>query len=362
LVGLDNSDAVRNAIYSAVGRPVNEQNANMETIAPDTKKDALAIQSIAPQSTGVTAPEMPNPVKEQANKMFGQSTFQDLLAAQRQEALKEKTDAVKMQQYHALADAFNAIGKLGGTAVGGAVGGNVADSAPAVDPYKESRGYIQAFEKAKAANDRLKSLDDKMTLLAYEREKIKDARDYESKVRAEERAQKEALLKLDQDWNKEFFLYKANIEKAIAEGNLRLKAQLDAEFAAKQQQYWTDRQSITHRNTTSLYKMQYGDSPKGVPFVFSDGSHKMIPTNFYNAIIDHFIGMQTKSGEYVDEENVLQFMKDNPKLVSDYMVKFGEQAFYKEPIKPDGGSGDEEPAIDPESKWSDHATDGKRRR
>ena len=283
--------------------------------------------------TGLTAPEMPNPLEKERQKRFRPSTFQDMLALMRQDALKEKTDAAKMQKYYALADAFNAIGKLGGSAVGGAIGHNAAESAPAVEPYKESRGYIQAFEKAKEANERLKTLDDKQFALLYDREKTKDARDYEGKVRAEERAYKERLLKLDQAWQKEFYDYKARIEQANTEGNLRLKAQLELELAAKNQEYWKERETISHENNKKLYNIQYGSRntrQTGVPFMFTDGSHKLIPKNYYNAMINHFIG-DTWNGEEVDEDNVIQYMKNNPQLVSDYMATFGETPFYTPP-------------------------------
>ena len=147
--------------------------ANLNVGTPSIPRVAgttSSVQSVTPQTPGVTASEVSNPVKEEAAKRNGPSTFQDLLAAQRQEALKEKTDAAKMQQYYALADVFNSIGKLGGSAVGGAIGGNAGESAPAVDPYKESRGYIAAFEKAKQANDRLKAIDDKAFNLAVKQE------------------------------------------------------------------------------------------------------------------------------------------------------------------------------------------------
>lgn len=76
-------------------------------------------------------------------------TISDLLSSQREAAVKDKTDAGRMQQYYALADVFNALGKMGGAVVGGAVGGNILDSAPMVGEYKESRGYLDAFERAK---------------------------------------------------------------------------------------------------------------------------------------------------------------------------------------------------------------------
>lgn len=317
--------------------------ANLNVGTPSIPRVAgttSGVQSVTPQTTGVTAPEMPNPVKEEAAKKNSPSTFQDLLAAQRQEALKEKTDAAKMQQYYALADVFNSIGKLGGSAVGGAIGGNAGESAPAVDPYKESRGYIAAFEKAKQANDRLKAIDDKEFNLAVKQEE----REYNKRLREADNDFKMKLTQLDQQWQKDFYDYKSKIEQAAAQGNLKLKAQLEAEAQAANQEYWKERAAISQgyqvvlkNMSADMVRTQMGldaDGKKIVktkPFTFNNNTKADIPENLYSEMLNYFAGKGKIGEELVDNENVESVLRNHPELVNGFLRTHG----YGKPVLED---------------------------
>lgn len=273
-----------------------------------------------------TAPEKPK-------------SFADILSERyedmRKAAKREKTDAAKMQKYYALTDALRAIGQLGGTAVGGAIGGDLPDSAPAVDPYKESRGYLDAFERAKKANDRIKELDEKGFSLALRDEQ----RAYDQAMREEDRAYKEKLDALDKQWQKDFYDYRSKIDQAIAQGNMELQAKLREEQEAREQEYWEKRNAITQQHDINMkawseriVNKQMGldanGNPKedGVDFAFYDDNVKptKIPAKRYKEMLAHYASMGKIGDTVVDEENVVSILKSNPQLVKSFLAKYGE--------------------------------------
>lgn len=312
---------------------------------PNVAGTTSGIQSVTPQTTGLTAPEMKNPVAEAAKERIEKRpSFSEMLsnsmAIQRQNAEKEKTDAAKMQQYYALADVFNSIGKLGGSAVGGAIGGNAGESAPAVDPYKESRGYIAAFEKAKAANERLKALDDKAYALAATQEE----REYNKRLRDADNQFKLQLTALDHQWQKDFYDYKAKIEQAATEGNLKLKAELEAKQKEAEQKYWKERAAISQgyqvalkNMSADIVRLQMGlgaDGKKIVktkPFTFNNNTKTDIPENLYPEMLAYFANKGKIGEELVDNENVENVLRNHPELVNGFLRIYG----YGKPVLED---------------------------
>lgn len=304
---------------------------------PNVAGTTSGIQSVTPQTTGLTAPEMKNPVAEAAKERIEKRpSFSEMLsnsmAIQRQNAEKEKTDAAKMQQYYALADVFNSIGKLGGSAVGGAIGGNAGESAPAVDPYKESRGYLAAFEKAKAANERLKALDDKAYALAATQEE----REYNKRLRDADNQFKLQLTALDHQWQKDFYDYKAKIEQAATEGNLKLKAELEAKQKEAEQKYWKERAAISqgyqvalNNMSADIVRLQMGldaDGKKIVktkPFTFNNNTKTDIPETLYPEMLAYFANKGKIGEELVDDENVETVLRNHPELVNGFLRIYG---------------------------------------
>lgn len=273
-----------------------------------------------------TAPEKPKTFAEILSERY---------ADMRKTAEQEKTDAAKMQKYYALTDALRAIGQLGGTAIGGAIGGDLPDSAPAVDPYKESRGYLDAFERAKKANDRIKELDEKGFNLALRDEQ----RAYDQAMREEDRAYKEKLDAIDKQWQKDFYDYRSKIDQAIAQGNLELQAKLREEQEAREQEYWKERNAITQQHDIAMkawseriVNKQMGldanGNPKedGVDFAFYDDNVKptKIPAKRYKEMLAHYASMGKIGDVVVDEENVVSILKSNPQLVKSFLAKYGE--------------------------------------
>lgn len=259
-------------------------------------------------------------------------SFADMLSARlaemKEEAKQEKTDAVKMQKYHALANVLNSIGKLGGAAVGGAIGGNMADSAPNTGEYKRSQGYIDAFERAKKASDRLRDLDNQeYNLLARNEE-----REYNKFVRDAENEYKAQMMQLQREWDMEFFTYKSAIEQANAQQNMELRAKLEAEFAEKQQQ-WKERAMLLQHDLAkkiedykyNIYEQKNEDkkNQKTTPLTFTNKTKVDIPDNIYNELVRFYVDQGNVNGVAVDEENVLRELRKNPNLVNEFLALYG---------------------------------------
>jgi hypothetical protein len=179
-------------------------------------------------------------------------TLSDYLEEQRKSLTKDKTDAVKMQKYYALTDVFNALGKMGGAAAGGAIGGNMLDSAPNVGEYKESRGYLDAFENAKKANERLRALDAQEFQLAYETQKRNDDRAYEAKVREAERAYKTESDRLNREWTAEQNRINREWQKAVADQDFERQSALKKELATMEQNFKKELATMEQN-----FKLQY---------------------------------------------------------------------------------------------------------
>ena len=271
---------------------------------------APTIQTIAPNPVELTTPKVP--------------TLSDILAEQRQKAEQEKTDAAKMQKYYALADAFSALGKMGGAAIGGAIGGNMMDSAPIVGEYKPSRGYLDAIEKTKKANDRLKALDEKEFNLA---------------VRDEERSYKQQIDKLNRDYQKIMVDYKNQIDRANAEQDFARKKELMEEQARVEQEMKEKNLELQHKyemetlglknkyrqseQAGSRANMQFQhDLYNSIPIAFENGTGIKMPKNEYEAMLKFFKGRKI-GGVTIDDKNIDSFISKNPQLVNDFITAIG---------------------------------------
>lgn len=257
-------------------------------------------------------------------------TISDLLSSQREAAVKDKTDAGRMQQYYALADVFNALGKMGGAVVGGAVGGNILDSAPTVGEYKESRGYLDAFERAKQANERLRALDDKAFTLAYNKQEKED-----------ERAYKEKALKLENDYRKQLADYENKLKQAQAQQNYELQKSLqesienlkhehDMALAKLKGDYAINEKNLS-KEIVSMQMGGAGIDPSSLgktitPVIFKDKSMQYIPNYALDAIRTALMGTVVGEGENaieVDKDNVDSIIRDNPEMINEYLIQLG---------------------------------------
>jgi hypothetical protein len=174
------------------------------------------------------------------------SPWEKMMAERRNSYVKEKTDAEKMQRYHALTDVFNAFGKMGGSVVGGAIGGDALVGTSAKE-YQPNRGYLDAIEKAKTANDRIRALDDTAFQLqmnkqlrdeqwAREDKKIAEQREYEAKVR-----------QIEMDFTTE----RDRLQREWAEADFEKRKALEKEMLALQQKYQKELYDIRYENNGS---------------------------------------------------------------------------------------------------------------
>lgn len=257
---------------------------------------------------------------EEANKPL---TLSDLLAEQRKKAEQEKTDAAKMQKYYALTDAFSALGKIGGAAIGGAVGGNAMDSAPAVAEYQPSRGYIDAFERAKQANDRLRAIDDK---------------DFNLALREEDRSYRQQEAKLERGYRKQLAIFESELRAAQAQKDAELELEIKTKIENLNHEHKMALEKLKGDNaieekmwSKAIVDSQMAGKNSGyggiigkdvIPVRFSNRKVVNIPTGYYNEIANSLMGRDI-NGKYIDKSNIRQFIEDNPELINEYLVDYG---------------------------------------
>ena len=274
-------------------------------IPTDALKAKLPTKATAMTETGIASP-----AKAEAKPY----TLSDMLAEQRKTVEKEKTDAVKMQKYYALTDVFNALGKMGGTVIGGAIGGNVMDSAPIIEAYQPNRGYINAFEKAKQANDRIRALDEKSFQLA---------------LRDEDRSYKQQEDKLNREWQKQMTDYKNAIDRANADRDYERSRQLKEDLANLQHQHDMELQRLKNQNRASEQagsranmQFQYDLYNRPIQVAFDDGTAVEVTDNQYKGLFNYLNG-KTIGGKVVNKDSFDTVLRENPKIVNDYLKLFG---------------------------------------
>lgn len=211
-----------------------KEKTNEERIKPLEKIDSSKVLPKAPENKPQDLKKIDEKI-ETYKQMPVLSPWEKMMAERRNSYVKEKTDAEKMQRYHALTDVFNAFGKMGGSVVGGAIGGD-ALVGTSTKEYQPNRGYLDAIETAKTANDRIRALDDTAFQLqankqlrdeqwAREDKKIAEQREYEAKVRQIEMDFQTARDALQREWAVADIERKKEIEIELL--NLQTKAQKD---------------------------------------------------------------------------------------------------------------------------------------
>lgn len=269
-----------------------------------------------------------NPATEAAKEATRPKTLSDYLAEQRANLVKDKTDAVKMQKYYALTDALGALGKMGGAAVGGAIGGNMLDSAPAVGEYQPSRGYIDAFEKAQQANERLRALDDKQFQLAYSKQQRDEERAYAEKKTREDRAYQAEQNRINREFQAEQARLTREWNKAVADGNREAQAKIERDLAVLRHQNdmalqrLKNQGALDEKTAGQAYSKWQADMYNTTPIRFSDGTTIKIPDNYYEAIRRSLINNKVND-KAITKDNVDSFIVNNPALINQYLADWG---------------------------------------
>lgn len=359
IAGIDNSERKpvdATVVSSGVAQSANAPTVEAKTAAtvptqaavqPNTQNTATNVGVTAKANTSNNLPNVAIQPKAQATVQnpIGLSpnagvaiekpkTIADLIAEGYKKVEKEKTDAAKMQKYYALSDAFSALGRMGGAAIGGAIGGDVLGSAPVVPEYKESRGYIDAFERAKKANDRIKELDN----MSYQLALRDEDRKLQKATAEEERAFNLKVLAIKNQYEKDRDLLHRKWQVADNEG----KKALELEIQAKDQQFKKDMAALGHQynieeavvksfgnakpeDTEYIQFMEYKDvtSPKGnatvkIPAKWESLS---VPKDVYDSMMLDFVaqGRKFPDGTAVTKETAESYIRSHPKEVKTYL-------------------------------------------
>lgn len=264
------------------------------------------------------------------NETTTANPWEDIMKERRKGLVKEKTDSEKMQRYHALTDVFNAFGKMGGAAVGGAIGGDALVGASAKE-YQPNRGYLDAIEKAKAANDRIRALDDTGFQFQLNKQLRDEQRDYEDKVRAnqwaredqkiaEQRDYEDKVRQIEMDFKSQETILQRQWEEAMRSKNFEEQAKLEKELLKLSNEY--ESQLIT-------LKSIYGDTGSGSKLkkitvngkeYTIDPSNAVSVSEIYNMIPVPEGGLPYGKATYWDGEIV---GRDNPTL-DEMLVAIGQ--------------------------------------
>lgn len=275
-----------------------------------------------------TRTEKPNnastntPVSEQKTK-----TWEEIMAGRRAEYKQDKTDAVKMQKYYALSDALKSLGQMGGTAIGSAIGGGKAiDNATPVAEYKPSRGYLDAFEKAKNANERLRKLDEVEFQFAYDKKQRDEERAYKAEQDRINREYNAAQAELNRNWQAEQQRINREWQKAVADQDFERQAALKKEILKLEQDYKSEYQRINNEHETAIKQISKDivsiQNNTKVPIGFTNGTGITIPKAYYEDMQEFFIGRDW-NGRKVTESNVKSYIKNNPEEAKAYLDMFG---------------------------------------
>ena len=241
-------------------------------------------------------------------------TLADYIAERRKQIEDEKTSSVKMQKYYALTDALKALADLGGSAVGGAIGGNMLDSAPDVGKYQPNRFYLEALEKSKKANERLRALDEK---------------EYQLALRDEERSYQQQLKKVDRDFQMRLAKYNAELKRAEAEANHERAKELRELMAELQLERETKiatikgKQALAEKQIAKeMVAMQMNGKKKTKSIWFDDGSEVEMDNDDFDALKRSLLGKRI-NGTLVDKNNIDRVISANPSEINSILKLYG---------------------------------------
>ena len=249
------------------------------------------------------------------------SFMENYFAEQRKKTQQEKTDAAKMQSYHALGNVFSTLGKMGGAVAGGAIGGNILDSAPKTGEYQQSKGYVDAFERARQANDRLRALDNQEFQLNYAKQQRDENRAYQENQNKIQMEYREKMAQAERDWRSAENQLTREWNQAVAEKNAEKQAEIQQKLITIRHNY--DMALAKAKGEYELAVAKAKGHGEGIPIRFDNGKGLYVSKTDYDGLKRHFINKNI-NGETISEDDFELFLSKNPKLVNDYMKSFGK--------------------------------------
>jgi hypothetical protein len=216
---------------------------------------------------------------------------------------------------------------MGGTAIGSTIGGGKAfDNATHVAEYKPSRGYLDAFEKAKNANERLRKLDEVEFQFAYDKKQRDEERAYKAEQDRINREYNAAQAELNRNWQAEQQRINREWQKAVADQDFERQAALKKEILKLEQDYKSEYQRINNEHETAIKQISKDivsiQNNTKVPIGFTNGTGITIPKAYYEDMQEFFIGRDW-NGRKVTESNVKSYIKNNPEEAKAYLDMFG---------------------------------------
>lgn len=313
--------------------------------ATDMKPSAGVSNTAVSEVPATTQEQVQTPTDTTNTETPQLSAWEQMMKDRRETLKKDKTDAVKMQKYYGLASALKALGDMGATAIGGAIGGNVLDSAPKVEAYQQSKGYIDAFERAKAANEALRRLDDKEFQLKYADEQKNDeraykakqdeiARNYQAAQRDDERKYNALVRAEERDYKKQMTLLEHELRKAERAENRAEEERIKKEIIKLNQ----DHEERMKKYSVDMVKMQMKgkegeEKPTGRNVLFDDDRVAFIDNDDMQTLRTRYINRKF-GDEMITEENFDAFIASHPEIVEKFLKTTGKDIkFMSAPVE-----------------------------
>lgn len=186
--------------------------------------------------------------------------------------------------------------------------------------YKPNRGYLDAIENAKKANDRLRALDDK---------------GFQFALRDEERSFQQQMAKMNRDFQAKMAELNFQRQEALASNNHERAKELLEMKNKFQKEYMDGVLKLKHKNEMAeknLYKeivevQTGGGRGRKKEIWFDDGSRAEINNEDYEALKKHLIGKRV-GGRLVSKDNVDQIISANPQYVSSLLDTYDSDYYY----------------------------------
>jgi hypothetical protein len=162
---------------------------------------------------------------------------------------------------------------------------------------------------------------------------------YQLAVRDEERSYKQQVDKLNREYQKQLIDYKNQVDRANADRDYERSKELKMAIAEMEQKHKKEIAELNNKyeqenlklknqyrqseQAGSRANMQYQhDLYNSVPLAFNDGTGIRLSKNDYEGLLRFYNGKKI-GNVTVNKDNIDTFLRDNPKLVNDYITAVG---------------------------------------
>lgn len=233
-------------------RPTAKMQGTMPTFSPVPTPKAPSVDSL---------PSLPEPKRTSIADMMSEA-----YQASRKAVEKQRSSDLAIARMRAMSDVFGNLLTPVAWKIGG--GGDTSFTNPI---KQDNSGYIEAFNRARQASDKLINLDaeyqNSLTHYAIDQEKMREAREYQQKQTEEQRKWNAEEAEAERQWREaqNTTVYERQKEQAEAERQWR-------ENQANSQHQQTLKE-IEHRNkypSVSVQRYEKDETPRN--FYYNDGN------------------------------------------------------------------------------------------